>query len=348
MTLNNRIKVVEVKSEEYKRDISAFGCSLFVTPQWTSAFSSLYEVVFYHFNDGETAVGKLSGIIRRGSKFGPFLYTHAGPALLEKNPDLYNQCLDALYRYGRKNRFGRIFLHANDQQYLWPVNAKGYQNRGYLEYVRHFDSSQEEPTFSKSVMYNVRKAAKAGATFHEEQSERILNRFYELLAETQRVRFEKHGEDYEPYPYDFLNTEIVSNLFKSGILKLYHVEAQGEVHCVRCALDEDKRMFGLMIASDAFAYKHGLHHFLQFHLISQLHHESYKYYNISGGDYTNNERGLSNYKESLGCSGLKVYRAYTYYLSFPWNLLNPGMKLARILSKKQYLNRIKKLLFRAS
>lgn len=346
MVLKNRLVATEVSKCDYKNEMSLFGYSLFVTPEWTASFGDSNKVIYLHFNDRDKTVGKISGIIKEGARSGPYLFFHAGPALIKNELVLYDACMTALYQFARKKHFSRIYIHANDQQYSWQSKAKVYNKRGYLEYIRHFDPSEELPNFSKSVMYNVRKAGKAGATFHEEQSVRILNRFHELLAETQRVRFKKHGANYEPYPYDFLDTEIVNNLFSSGILRLFHVETGGEVHCVRCALDQDKRMFGLMIASDAFTYKNGLNHFMQYHLISKLHNEGYKYYNISGGDYTNNEHGLSEYKESLGCSGNKVFREYTYYITFPYRVLNPLMKIGRNLARNKSLAIIKTMLSR--
>ena len=60
------------------------------------------------------------------------------------------------------------------------------------------------------------------------------------------------------YPYIGMTKEGVDKLLY-GYIKLFHVEVDGEIHCVRLAIEKDKRMFGLMIAGDEFSYKHTLH-----------------------------------------------------------------------------------------
>lgn len=334
----NGIKPVEVDREEYDKDFNSFVYSLFNTSEWIESLSSGRNQVYLNFVKDGVVVGKVAGLISMGTKYsGNYLFLYAGPSVMYNDQGLYFDCILSLWDYAKKNRLSKIDINYFDQQNEWVYNQNGFYKRGLFEYVKYFDGKDQPPVFGKSVMYNVRKATRTGATFHAENSERILSKLHELLSQTQRIRFQKYGTSYKPYPYFFMTKEKVDQLFRTGILRLFHVEVDGEVHCVRCALDKDKRMYGLMIASDEFTYKNGLQHFLQYHLITKLHHEGYIYYNIAGTAPGEEGKGLSEYKESLGCVRKESYGVYTHFVTFPHNLINPLMASAKVLSRNKYL-----------
>jgi hypothetical protein len=331
---SNKIVVEEVSGEAYGLDISLYKHSLFITPEWMSSVGASGPVLYLHFVSNGQVVAKLSGLVMVGSKLvGKYLFFYAAPGLLDHSQQMYDRCMAALMVYARKMRYAKIDMMNYDQQHGWICGVKGYFKRGLEEFIRFFDSPDTPLTFSKSLMYNVRKAQKANATFHEETSERILEKMHELLAETQKLRFHKYGTDYSPYPYYLQTKESTNALFRSGLLKLYHIEIDGEIHCVRCALENNKRMFGMMIASDAVAYKSGLQHFMQYSLICKLHNDGYSYYNIAGTAAGEEGKGLAEYKESLGCKREYVYGVYTHLIPFPKNMLNPIMRTGRWAAK---------------
>lgn len=351
MERNQKISVEEVDGTTYKSGMSNYKHSLFITHEWVSSVAGDKPIVCFHFVSKGNTLAKLCGIIMRGSwVVGEYLFFYAGPGLLDHTPEVYDSCIEALKRYSSRKGFSRIDMLNYDQQHGWICNVKGFRKRGREEFVRFFDNSEPELQFSKSLMYNVRKAQKANATFHEETSERVLAKMHELLAETQKLRFHKYGTHYSPYPYFRQTKETTDELFRSGLLKLFHVEIDGEIHCVRCAMENNKRMFGMMIASDGVAYQFGLQHFMQYCLLTKLHREGYTYYNVSGTASGEEGKGLAAYKESLGCKRTYLYGTYSHFLSFPQTLLNPFMALGRFAVKQMKVEKpivyLSKILFK--
>jgi hypothetical protein len=334
------IKAHRVSQADYEANLANFKHSLFLTPEWVNSMATNGEAIFIHYVRNDTVVAKIAGLALEGGFFaGKVLLFYAGPALLEQEESLYDECLVALKRYAIQSRYSKINIGYNDQQNEWVFKEAGFYKRGLNEYVKHFDPTEGELKFGKSVMYNVRKAQKAGVTFHAENSERVLDRLFELLEETKRIRFVKYGKEYLAYPYSQMTQESVRRLFHSGVIRLYHAQADGIIHCVRCAMEKDKRMFGLMIGSDEFTYKNGVQQFVQYHIIRQLHEAGFIYYNIAGTAPGEEGKGLMDYKESLGCTGRNVFGAYTHFITFPHNLINPLMDFGRQLSKNKHLDR---------
>lgn len=339
MKKKNIIKVQEVTKADYDLRFSEFYYSLFLASELIESIDKKYSKHYLNLLRNEEVVAKISGISIQGSNLsGRYLYFFAAPALIEESEDLFNECLEALRKFARKSRYSRIYIQSYDQQHQWRCKAKGYYPRTILEFVRYFNYDGNPPSFSKSLMYNVRKAGKLNPVFKEESSPRILQKLHELLQVTHQIRNEKFNGEYYPYPYNYIDKDAIDKLFYSGFLRLYHLEVDGVIHCVRCALVKDKRMYGLMIASDEFAYKNGLQHYLQHQLMTRLFEQQYKYYNIALMDFA--QKGLISYKESLGCMRHKVHGAYTHFITFPQNMINPLMDFGRFVSKVGFLKKV--------
>ncbi|ASB48319.1 GNAT family N-acetyltransferase [Alkalitalea saponilacus] len=339
--VKDKIRVKEVSKEEYESGLSDYCYSLFLTSAFMESVADGKQIIYLHFERGGAVVAKIAGLVEYGSRItGRYFYFYAGPALIEKSEQLYNDCLTPLLKFARRKRLSKIDMLYYDQQYQWKCNAKGFYHRTNREFVRFLENEEEPLKFSKSIKYNSRKAAKLEPKLLEETSQRILDKLHELLSETQRIRNEKFNGKYYPYPYKNMSKEAVDKLFAAGLLRLYYLEVDGEIHCVRCALVRDKRMYGIMIAADEFAYANGLQHYLQHHLITQIHKEGYKYYNVSIVDF--GEDGLVSYKESLGCKLHKVHGAYTHFITFPHVLLNPVMNTGRFLAKSPLFAKVVK------
>ncbi|HBG85923.1 MAG TPA: hypothetical protein DEG09_04140 [Marinilabiliaceae bacterium] len=339
MPKRNRIKVREVSREEYDLNFSKYHYSLFLVSEFIDSLADGKRIYYLNFERGGEVVAKLSGLgVNKKGVVGTYLYCYAGPAIIEYSEELYNLCLEALRRWARKNRLSRVDICYYDQQHQWRCQAKGYYSRANREFVRYFDPEEESPSFTKSVRYNARKAARLNPVFGEETSERMLQKLHEMLKATHEVRNERHNGNYKAYPYESMTKEGVDRLFNSGYMKLYYLEVDGVIHCVRLAIERDKRIYGLMIGGDEFAYKNGLAHYLQYQLINKLHKEGYKYYNISVVNF--GEDGLVAYKESLGCMRHKVHGAYTHFLTFPRYLLNPVMNTGRFVAGNKHLKKL--------
>ncbi len=345
MNVKGKIKLSVVTKERYIQNLTNFNYSLFVSSEWVESYRGEEdtEIQYFEFYDNGATVGKLAGLLRKNSGIGrKYLFFYAGPAINVDSEELYNQCLYALYKYARKKGYSRINIQFLDQQYLYKCRIKGYYKKSAGEFVKFFTKGDEQPEFGKSFRYNVRKATKVGASFHCESSRRVFNRLIELIDETQKLRKGRWGEGFTPYSYAFMHKGTLDRLFESGIMRLYHVEMDGVIHCVRCSMDDGKRVYGLMIGADAMAYKNSLQHFLQFNLINLLQNKGYGYYNIATADNTENGAGLVQYKESLGCVQRNVQGVYTHFLCFPQNIINPVMDFGRLLLKNKKLSKIVK------
>ena len=328
--IKTKIKGERVDRTTFDTHFSDFIYSLFITSQWIDSMASDGQAIYIDFVDGDRVVGKIAGLVLNGGFFsGQFLSFYTGPALIEKDQKLFHDCIKALKQFAIENRFSRIVIAYHDQQFPWIINELGFYKEGWHDYIRYFNNDSEEPEFDKSVVGKVKKAIRAGVTFHSETSERILNRFFELLEETQRIRYDVYGDEYMPFPYFQMNKQTLRKLFDTGILKFYHASVGDTIHCVRCSLHQDKKMVGLMIASDEFTYKNGVQQFVQVGVIRELHREGYHYFNIGGAAMGEKGKGLSKYKESLGFKRVPVYGAYTHFLTFPQNLINSVMWFGR-------------------
>ncbi len=332
------VKGMRVDRETYDAHFSDYVYSLFTTSQWVDSMANNGQAIYIHFLDGERVVGKVSGLVVNGGLFsGEVLSFYAGPALIEKDQALYDECVKALKQFAINKRFSKIEFAYHDQQYPWVVNNLGFFKEGWHDYIRFFNHHSEDLEFDKSVMGKVKKASKAGVTFHSETSERVLKRLFELLDETQRLRYGLYGDEYNPFPYFQMNKESLKKLFYSGIIRLYHASVGDTIHCVRCSMCQDKKMVGLMIASDEFTYKNGVQQFVQYHVMRQLNQEGYHYFNIGSTAPGERGKGLSKYKESLGFERIPLYGAYTHFLTFPQNIINPVMRFGRKMSRyKQF------------
>ena len=315
----------------YGANLPSFQHSLFITPEWIEsvAINSSSPIYLHFYNEHQQHIAKLAGLIMPGSKrSGRYLYFYAGPALAHNQHEIYQQCIDALVHFCKSEDFTRFHIDCSDHLSGIPCHQNGGIPIVYSEYVMYFNQT---PSFNKSFRYNVNKAIKNGAEFHHDNSPSTLNKLFELLNTTRELRYSKYGEKYSAFPFLHLNPQTMQNLVESGLAQLYYASVNDEIHCVRCALEKNGRIFGLMIASDATAYKLGLHHFIHYNLINQYHQQNALYYNISGTAQGDEGKGLSDFKASMGFERVIEYGKDSLYLTFPRTLLNP---LIRIKKKK--------------
>lgn len=313
----------------YGANLPSFQHSLFITSEWIEsvAINGSTPIYLHFYNENQQHIAKLAGLIMPGSKrSGRYLYFYAGPALVFNHPETYQQCIDALVVFCKSEAFSRYHIDCSDHLSGIPCRQNGGIPIVYSEYVMYFN---QPPTFNKSFRYNVNKAIKNGAEFHHDNSTGILNKLFELLNTTRQLRYSKYGDKYSAFPFLHLNPQTMLNLVESGLAQLYYASVNDSIHCVRCALEKDGRIFGLMIASDATAYKLGLHHFIHYNLIMRYHQQNALYYNISGTAQGDEGKGLSDFKSSMGFERVTEYGKDSLYLTFPRSLLNPLIRIKK-------------------
>ncbi|MBN2744057.1 MAG: GNAT family N-acetyltransferase [Marinilabiliaceae bacterium] len=324
----------KVNRSEFDNQLSDFNHSVFLSSEWIEsvAIHQSTPIYIHFYNIHNQLIAKLSGLLMPGSKrSGKYLYFYAGPALKQNHSPSYQGCIEALANFCLSEQFQRYHIDCSDHLSGIPCPPNGGTDMVYSEYVLFLEHA---PKFGKSFRYNVNKATRNGAEFHHDNSPIILQKLFNLLDATRKIRYHKYGEKYAAFPFLHLNPHTMQRVVESGLAQLYYASVDNEIHCVRCTLEKNGRIFGLMIASDDIGYKLGLHHFMHYHLINQYYNQNAKYYNISGTADGQEGKGLSDFKASLGFSRVTEFGKDSLYLMFPRKLLNPLIKVKKKMTRK--------------
>lgn len=328
------ITVERVSADEWEEQLGKFNFGLFNTREWVESTSSgENKTIFLNFVVEDVVVGKVAGLITSIGRFkGNNLYFTSGPALRENNEAVYAACLDALRKFAQKNGFLRIHIVAFEQQITTSVNVKGYFRTKSVEFVINYAKGQSEINISKDVQRRVVKAEKAGYLFCRTQSKELLPKLFKLLKVTHETRVEKYGVEYDPLSVYDLSQESLTRLIESGLGVLSYIEAENEIHSASMTLEKDGKVYGLLLGGDQFAYSKGLIVYLCYKIAMHNLQNNGRYTNL--GDLPSEEEGsagLKRFKLSLGSEPVKRYGYHTYYLQFPYFLLNPLIKLKKWL-----------------
>jgi hypothetical protein len=339
------VVVREVDSVSWEKGSEAFNCGLFNTRGWVDSISDgEYGAIFLDFQVNGGIVGKMSGFILKSSRLhGNQLLFYSGPALKTWDATLFENCLNALRLFAIGKGYARIHIRPFDQHLKELVHVKHYFHTVTSEYVVHFENYQNIKV-SYGNKQNVKRAKKAGATYFSSQSPEVLDRMLALMDDTRDTRKGKYGQDYNPMFMVNLTRESLTRLLVTGMGVLHGAQIEGVVHSVQLNVELNGKQYGLLMGSDGIAYKNGLASFIDHHIITNAHEAGCRYYNLGlippdsqGG------AGIRKYKESVGAEEMVSYGYYSYYLTFPWRLLNPLIRLSKKLPENKILNYIRSL-----
>jgi lipid II:glycine glycyltransferase (peptidoglycan interpeptide bridge formation enzyme) len=340
------VTVAEIDMLLWNNELEKFNYGLFNTSEWVNSLSdSNYSSIFLEFNEDGVVIGKMAGFVLKDSRIkGDQLLFYSGPALIEWNALVFKNCLEALHVFAKQYKYSRIHVRPFDQHLKALVNVNGYFHTVTSEYIVEFDSV-DKIKFSFGFKQNVKKAKKAGTIFFTSQSVEVLDRMLELMNTTRESRRNKYGPDYNQMYMVNLTRKSLSDLLHSGVGVLNCASIDGVIHSVELNVERGGKLYGLLMGSDAIAYKNGLASFIDWHIVQNANESGCQYYNLGlippenqGG------AGIKRYKESVGAVEMVSYGYYSYYLTFPMILLNPLIKLSKKLPENKILNFIRSFL----
>lgn len=334
------MNVSSVDAITWAKDFNSFSFGLFNTPEWISSISDQdHPPIYLDFEQNGVIVGKIAGLILKGGRTnGNQLHFCSGPALRTENQEVFRDCLAALHFFAKKKNFSRISIRPFEQGMSKPVKVKGFFHTETLEFIIDYNHP-ESIKLSFGFKQNVKKARKAGFLIKKTTSTHMIPQLLKLMDTTRESRVKKYGQFYDPMFLVNLNESTLKALLESGIGVLYYAEHEGEISSIQINIEKNGQLYGLLMGSDQSAYKTGVPSFID-HTITQLALENKAlYYNL--GPVPKKEEGgegIRRYKEAQGAQPVTRYGYYSFYLTFPLNLLNPMMKLSKKLPDNGFFN----------
>ncbi len=327
--MNIEYSVVAVDKELWIKDLDSFGFGLFHSPLWVGAMSTEASPAMYLniTDNGGGIVGKFSClIINEGITKGKTLYGFSGLLCRSSAKDEKAACMEALRRYAIALGLSRIMLYCYDQIIPEPVMFKGYYAERKDEYYIYYKSG-EPVKVSSNLKRNAKKAQKTGTVVKESRSPEILRQLFVLLEETHKERVAKYGRDYDPMYIYNMNETSLTTLLNSGLAKMFYSELDGEINTVLYALEDERRIYFLLMGSDEKAYNTGIPAMTALHISEYAQNKNFDYYNLGivpkeelGGG------GVSLFKEQQGAVRQPGFCYYSWFLRFPYTLLNPLLR----------------------
>ncbi|MCL2073419.1 MAG: hypothetical protein FWH18_05850 [Marinilabiliaceae bacterium] len=327
---NPNLKLETVSETDWNIDLKEFKYSIFLTSEWLNAMQNENtKPVYFNFILNDKVVGKLSGFVCFIDKIrGTQLYFYASVALKEFEQTLYDNCHAAIYKFAKVNNYTRIIIGSYDQQHTLICKARRFFTTKRFEYVVNLETNLK---FNRNFTRSYKRAENFGLQCIHENSEEMLNKLFELLFLTKEHRVSKYGSDYNPLFLRYLTKESMQRLIKTNMTKLCYVAFNNDIHIVTCYIEENNRISGLLLGSDNFSYQMGLPAFITATMFQKFKDNNIKYYNSGGGTKDAGNKGLEQFKQSMGGEKIFVFGATTNFITFPRILLNPLMNLGRII-----------------
>ena len=198
--------------------------------------------------------------------------------------------------------------------------------------------------FDSDARYTVRKAKRFGASLKQGFSTELLDRLYELLAETGKRR-ESLGYGSFSFMYlPFLQRRGIEQLLCQKHAILFYVEDQEGILSMQLVFNYMNRAYVLLMGSTQKGYRHGAPTFNYYEVAARLKDLGVRYCNIGGVPSGSRNAGLGKFKRSLGTEIIETAEESTNFLLFPLCLLNPLMNLMRILPDNKVARILKRIL----
>ena len=330
---NSGLILEKVSETDWNIDLQEFKYSVFLTSEWLNAMQNeKTKPIYLNFIQNEKIVGKISGFVCFIDKIrGTQLYFYASVALKELEQDLFNSCHAALYKYAKVKKYSRIIIGSYDQQHNIFCKTPRFFTTKRFEYIVNLETNLN---YNRNFTRSIKRAEKYELHCLQENSDEILNKLFELLFVTKEHRTTKYKIDYNPLFLRYLTKDSMLRLVNSNIAKLYYVSFNNNINIVTCNIEENKRVYGLLLGSNNYSYQMGLPAFLTSKMLLQQKEKGFIYYNPGGGTEDDGNKGLEQFKHSMGGNKTFVYGSTTNFISFPRNLLNPLMNLGRIMPQK--------------
>jgi hypothetical protein len=338
---SSELEVQAVDKDIWRIDMDVFNVGLFNTWQWVSSLTNGFTTdVYLHFSRNGEVIGKMAGfMLNQGRLKGKHLYFSSGPGLKKWESDTFRDCLTALHHYSLKEGYARVHVRPFEQEIHDVLDLPDYFHTVAKEYVVFYSDFTERVKYSFGFKQNAKKARKAGAVFKSTRSLEILDRLFELMDNTRITRKAKYGHNYDPMYLLNLNKETLTKLLNTGMGIMHYAEIDGVVHSVQFNIEHDGKIFALLMGSDDVAYGKGIPSFIDQNISNKAFEDKARYYNLGTVPLESEGGvGLQRYKESQGSREILRFGYYTYFLTFPYKLLNPFIRLSKNLPDNPVIN----------
>jgi hypothetical protein len=342
-TLTN-LCLKEVDLPTFEGQWDDFQPNLFVNPLWVNAMSTnCCSPVYIHFVQGDVVYGKIAGLVIKGNWLqGRQLYFYSSPTLKIPDNDVFQECLTLLKKFAVDKGYTRFSIRPWDQEPAFEPKCKKLLPTCTNEYVIDVQMPNYECSISGRITKNIKKANKAGAVLRQSTNVADLDLLLSFLDSTRSRRISKFGKVYSPYYIFNLNRDTIIELMKNGMAYLFCADLDGQTCSVLLMVESGNRVCCLLKGSHPEGYKNGLSSFVDLAAVKHLRNNGVRWLNLGPELVTDEGKGLNQYKEGICAVPTKRFGLYTFYLVFPYRLLNPLMLTGSTLAKYKFMANIAK------
>ena len=320
------IRIIEVTDlHEWDHYLRQFSASPLLAAPWIEAFRTSQRVpIYFRFVADTQTIGIIAGLVIQPShaflrRIDRSLFFYSGPAVIQFDRNLINACIGNLLDYARANGFTSVSVQAYDYPYAFDACDLPYeqiQDEYVLDLRGDFTDIQDK--MRTSLKKNIRRAEKAGLTFHESCSPDIIETLIRLLEETKSVRRSKGYEDYSYFYMPHFDKEVIYKLFQQRIARIFYAQQQGKSVYLALSVTYNRKAYGLIAGTSMEGYKLNAPAFTLFYTIKKLHEEGIGSLNLSGVAGDSGESGLIFFKTSFGAQRHQCIGRTTSYLKNPF------------------------------
>ncbi len=333
--------------ESWSSQLVEYDHSLFIAPFWIESLRDEEKQPLYlNFIQGDEVIAKIGGfLVNSKYAFQRKLLFYAAPAIKKNLPEcIVDQCITALVQYTKTEKICRLILLSYDSRHISNLNKKyGFSMRS--EYI--VDLTQDKERIKSNVSRNIKRdykyAVTEGFVFKEGVSVDMSGLLINLMKETQRVRTSKGYSGYNYFYINGLNQETFVNLVRKNVIHFYYIERGSEIFAVQAVIQSSQQAYALLIGMNATGYEFGLSSFIDYSLIQLLKENNYSYVNFGGVPIDRTHKGIAGFKRRLGA--MEHFSTYgsTHFLIFPYNLVNPLVRLLRHAPENPVVSYLKKI-----
>lgn len=339
-------------TESWDELLRGYNGSLFMTKSWLNAVASDSRIlVFFSFSKGEEMVGLIGGLeVLSFNNSGKQLFFYSGIASGYNDENVLKSCKKALLDYAIDNGYYRVILKSYDYPGYIPARLNQFKEFKRIEYYIDLKKDTESIVkgFDPDVRRRARKASREGVRFGTTYSTDMLEKLFELLVTTKKIRTSKGYGSYIPLGIPFSDKGVVESLLEQKKARLFYAEHQGEVMGVQLFLDTMGKAYGILMGISKKGYRRSVPSLLIYEGSLALNRDGYDYYNIGAPPVGKGNKGLKKFKDSLGTEIIESSEEATDFLSPSLKYLNPIMKFKRFLLWVRIPWKLKKILLKAA
>jgi hypothetical protein len=339
---------IEESAQLWSQDLTDFNYSLFILPEFLESFKAKNrQPVYFNFYCDCQLVAKASGlVVDFGFLRGKKLFFFSGPAIKEDNTCWYAACMKSLINYVKKINICRIIFRSYDFPLIVNEPVEGLNISTRSEFIIDLRPEKEIifRNFKRKVIRMYKKCITAGYRFRSSQSPELLDKLYELLEKTRKIRVNKGYHTYSYLYFQYLTKESIKSMIKTGIAFFFLAENSVSIDGIILVIMANKQAFALLTGVSAEGYKAGVPSMMKYNLVNYLKDQHYNYLNLGGSPNDSTHSGIAFFKLSLGCKEIRKSGFSTNYLLFPYLMINPLLILGRKLPDNRFFQTIKRMI----